>query len=74
MTVLILTKFYKASEEVSLRPVSFGGSDPKWNDSGNPDLQREMEHLSYTGADPGFCEGGFEGGFVNSLKGTFEQK
>ena len=26
------------------------------------------------GADPGFCEGGFEGGFVNSLKGTFEQK
>ena len=26
------------------------------------------------GADPGFCEGGFEGGFVDSLKGTFEQK
>ena len=27
-----------------------------------------------TGADPGFCEGGFEQGFVDSLKGTFEQK
>ena len=26
------------------------------------------------GADPGFCEGGFEGGFVDCLKGTFEQK
>ena len=26
------------------------------------------------GADPGFCEGGFERGFVDSLKGTFEQK
>ena len=26
------------------------------------------------GADPGFCEGGFEGGFVDSLKGTFDQK
>ena len=28
----------------------------------------------WSGADPGFCEGGFEGGFVDSLKGTFEQK
>ena len=27
-----------------------------------------------SGADPGFCEGGFERGFVDSLKGTFEQK
>ena len=27
-----------------------------------------------SGADPGFCEGGFEWGFVDSLKGTFEQK
>ena len=26
------------------------------------------------GADPGFCEGGFERGFVDCLKGTFEQK
>ena len=26
------------------------------------------------GADPGFCEGGFEGGFVDCLKGTFEHK
>ena len=26
------------------------------------------------GEDPGFCEGGFERGFVDSLKGTFEQK
>ena len=32
------------------------------------------EKISLPGADPGFCEGGFEGGFVNSLKGTFEQK
>ena len=31
----------------------------------------ECEHA---GADPGFCEGGFKGGFVDSLKGTFEQK
>ena len=30
--------------------------------------------VGLSGADPGFCEGGFEGGFVNSLKGTFEQK
>ena len=30
--------------------------------------------LGWTGADPGFCEGGFEWGFVDSLKGTFEQK
>ena len=28
----------------------------------------------FSGADPGFCEGGFERGFVDSLKGTFEQK
>ena len=27
-----------------------------------------------TGADPGFCEGGFVREFVDSLKGTFEQK
>ena len=27
-----------------------------------------------SGADPGFCEGGFERGFVDSLKGIFEQK
>ena len=26
------------------------------------------------GADPGFCEGGFEREFIDSLKGTFEQK
>ena len=29
-------------------------------------------HSTYSGADPGFCEGGFEGGFVDSLKGTFD--
>ena len=28
----------------------------------------------FSGTDPGFCEGGFEWGFVDSLKGTFEQK
>ena len=36
--------------------------------------QNQKVFLSIPGADPGFCEGGFEGGFVNSLKGTFEQK
>ena len=33
-----------------------------------------LERQLGPGADPGFCEGGFEGGFVDSLKGTFEQK
>ena len=30
--------------------------------------------IPISGADPGFCEDGFERGFVDSLKGTFEQK
>ena len=36
-------------------------------------ISKENEN-QISGADPGFCEGGFEGGFVDSLKGTFEQK
>ena len=33
-----------------------------------------VPHTRTPEADPGFCEGGFERGFVDSLKGTFEQK
>ena len=43
-----------------------------------PSPNEAMDSCPYyainSGADPGFCEGGFERGFVDSLKGTFEQK
>ena len=37
-------------------------------------LRHQQLQNTNPGADPGFCEEGFEGGFVDSLKGTFEQK
>ena len=37
-------------------------------------MQQSGRYYTVAGVDPGFCEGGFERGFVDSLKGTFEQK